>query len=117
MSIRYEHRMSDTSDDLRVEPEEDGSRGRFKLLGGEGQLLGQMTFSRARDDLIIVDHTEVDDSLQGKGGGSRLFNAMVAWACAGAVMEAVRAAATAPATAREVFMFDIWNVSLSVGSI
>ena len=46
----------------------------------EGQLLGQMTFSRARDDLIIVDHTEVDDSLQGKGGGGRLFNAMVAWA-------------------------------------
>jgi predicted GNAT family acetyltransferase len=72
--------MNDSPDDLRVEPDEDGSRGRFKLLGGEGQLLGQMTFSRARDDLIIVDHTEVDDSLQGKGGGSRLFNAMVAWA-------------------------------------
>lgn len=65
---------------LRVEVEEDGARGRFKLLGPEGQMLGQMTFSRARDDLIIIDHTEVDDSLQGKGGGSRLFKAMVAWA-------------------------------------
>ena len=43
-------------------------------------MLGQMTFSRARDDLIIIDHTEVGDSLQGKGGGSRLFKSMVAWA-------------------------------------
>lgn len=72
--------MPDSDDELRVELEEDGPRGRFKLVGTEGQVLGQMTFSRARDDLIIIDHTEVDDSLQGKGGGSRLFKGMVAWA-------------------------------------
>jgi predicted GNAT family acetyltransferase len=28
--------------------------------------------------LIIIDHTEVDDSLRGKGGGARLFDGMVA---------------------------------------
>jgi predicted GNAT family acetyltransferase len=46
------------------------------LLDNNGQLLGQMTFSRARDDLVIIDHTEVDDSLRGKGGDLRLFNGM-----------------------------------------
>lgn len=71
---------SDPSDSLQFELEEDPPRGRFKLVGGEGQLLGEMTFSRARDDLIIIDHTEVDDSLRGKGGGARLFKGMVAWA-------------------------------------
>jgi len=68
------------SDTLQVEVDEDPPRGRFKLLDNDGQLLGQMTFSRARDDLIIIDHTEVDDSLRGKGGGLRLFNGMVDWA-------------------------------------
>jgi len=68
------------SDTLQVELEETPPRGRFKLLGSEGQMLGQMTFSRARDDLIIIDHTEVDDSLRGQGGGARLFAGMVAWA-------------------------------------
>jgi predicted GNAT family acetyltransferase len=69
-----------TSDTLQVDVDEDPPRGRFALLGDDGQLLGQMTFSRARDDLIIIDHTEVDDSLRGKGGGLRLFNGMVDWA-------------------------------------
>jgi len=69
-----------TSDTLQVAVHEDPPRGRFTLLGNDGQLLGQMTFSRARGDLIIIDHTEVDDSLRGKGGGLRLFNGMVDWA-------------------------------------
>jgi len=68
------------SDTLHVELEETPPRGRFKLLDSEGQMLGQMTFSRARTDLIIIDHTEVDDSLRGQGGGARLFEEMVAWA-------------------------------------
>ena len=65
---------------LRVEIEEDPPRGRFKLVNDAGQMLGEMTFSRARDDLVIIDHTEVDDALRGKKGGLRLFEGMVAWA-------------------------------------
>lgn len=30
-------------------------RGRFRSVGDDGQVLGEMTFSRARDDLIIND--------------------------------------------------------------
>lgn len=55
-------------------------RGRFELVNEEGTPLGEMTFSRAGPDLVIVDHTAVDDSLRGQGGGRRLFDAMVVWA-------------------------------------
>jgi len=68
------------SDELRVRFSETGSRGRFELLGERGEVLGRMTFSRASEDLVVVDHTEVDGSLRGKGGGRRLFDAMVGWA-------------------------------------
>ena len=71
---------TDSADDLQLEVEENPPRGRFKLVGGAGQMLGEMTFSRARDDLVIIDHTEVDASLRGKHGGLRLFEGMVAWA-------------------------------------
>lgn len=69
-----------TPSDLRVEFEESGSRGRFNLVNGEGASVGEMTFSRARADLIIIDHTEVDESIRGQHGGQRLFEGMVAWA-------------------------------------
>jgi hypothetical protein len=73
--------MSTNADDaLRVDVEENPPRGRFKLVDDAGAMLGEMTFSRARDDLIIIDHTEVDESLRGKHGGLRLFDGMVAWA-------------------------------------
>lgn len=55
------------------------TRGRFGLTL-EGRSVGEMTYSRAGDDLIIVDHTETDDSIKGMGGGKVLFAAMVAWA-------------------------------------
>ena len=70
----------DSQSALRIEREESGSRGRFALLDESGKRLGEMTFSRARDDLIIIDHTEVDESLRGQHGGQRLFEGMVAWA-------------------------------------
>ena len=71
---------TDATGGLQVDVEEDPPRGRFKLVDDAGGMLGEMTFSRARDDLIIIDHTEVDESLRGKHGGLRLFEGMVAWA-------------------------------------
>ena len=66
--------------ELRIDLEEAGSRGRFTLIDDAGDELGEMTFSRARRDLIIVDHTEVHESIRGQHGGQRLFEGMVAWA-------------------------------------
>ena len=57
----------------------DETRGRFDLTL-EGRSVGAMTYSRAGNELIIVDHTETDDSIKGMGGGKVLFAAMVAWA-------------------------------------
>ncbi|MEM1415455.1 MAG: GNAT family N-acetyltransferase [Myxococcota bacterium] len=69
--------MSDESFEVRFEDGE--TRGRFVLLV-EGTQKGEMTFSRATPDMVIVDHTETDESLRGRGAGKRLFDAMVAWA-------------------------------------
>ena len=68
------------TDNLRFEVEENPPRERFKLVNEEGQMLGEMIFSREADDSITIEHTEVDDSLRGKKGGLRLFQGMVAWA-------------------------------------
>jgi predicted GNAT family acetyltransferase len=42
--------------------------------------LAAMTYSKAGDDLIIIDHTEVDESLRGQGVGRKLLDALVAMA-------------------------------------
>lgn len=45
-----------------------GSKGSF-YIEQEGERLAEMTFSRAGEELIIIDHTEVSDVLRGKGAG------------------------------------------------
>jgi len=74
--------MVETEDiDLRIEVEEnEPPRGRLVLLGEADEELGEMRFHREADDLVIIEHTEVDSSLRGKNGGRRFFEGMVAWA-------------------------------------
>jgi predicted GNAT family acetyltransferase len=59
--------------------EESGHRGAF-YLEQDGKRLAQMTYSRANEALIIIDHTEVDASLGGQGVGRSLLEAAVQWA-------------------------------------
>lgn len=40
--------------------------------------VGELTFSRASDALVIVDHTGVPDALRGKGVGAALAQRVVA---------------------------------------
>ena len=40
----------------------------------------EMTYSKAGADKIIIDHTEVDESLQGQGVGYKLVDAAVNYA-------------------------------------
>ena len=40
----------------------------------------QMTFSRAGSGMIIIDHTEVNESLRGQGVGRKLLDRLVAFA-------------------------------------
>jgi predicted GNAT family acetyltransferase len=63
-----------------VQHHEAGSKGSFFIAGAGGKYLAQMTYSRAGETLVIIDHTEVDPSLAGQGIGRKLLDALVAWA-------------------------------------
>lgn len=64
----------DKTPDLAHETSE--TRGRF-LIRSQEKIVAEMTYSRAGDTTIIVDHTEVDSSLKGQGIGMHLMRAMV----------------------------------------
>ncbi|MEQ9412593.1 MAG: GNAT family N-acetyltransferase [Cyclobacteriaceae bacterium] len=43
-------------------------------------VLAEMTYSKAGDNLIIIDHTEVNEALKGKGLGLQFVKAAVEFA-------------------------------------
>ena len=51
---------------MNIEIEEAESKGRAYVAGAAK---AEMTYSRAGDKLLIIDHTEVDDSFRGQGSG------------------------------------------------
>jgi predicted GNAT family acetyltransferase len=56
----------------------DGHRGAFGIER-DGRRLATMTYSLA-GDIIIIDHTDVDEILRGTGAGAKLVAAAVEWA-------------------------------------
>ncbi|NQZ76209.1 MAG: N-acetyltransferase [Ekhidna sp.] len=62
---------------MEVTKEEQESKGRFVAIDGDMEA-GEMTYSIANDgQLLIVDHTGVDESYKGKGVGKILFEHLV----------------------------------------
>jgi predicted GNAT family acetyltransferase len=59
-----------------IELEETGSKGRYFLRGPNGAE-AEMTFSKAGEHLMIIDHTEVPDAFRGQGAGLRLVTRAV----------------------------------------
>lgn len=59
--------------------EEAGKKGAF-VVTVDGIRAGEMTYSRASDTLVIVDHTLVEDDFRGRGLASALVRAGVEWA-------------------------------------
>lgn len=55
---------------MDVLKKEEGSGGAYSVRIGEAEAV--MTFSRASARLVIIDHTEVPDSMRGKGVGLAL---------------------------------------------
>ncbi len=51
--------------------EETGSKGRYLLRAPDGAE-AEMTFSKAGEHLIIIDHTGVPDAFRGQGAGAAL---------------------------------------------
>jgi predicted GNAT family acetyltransferase len=66
------------SDDINITREEAGAKGRYVARVAGFPEPGEMTFSRASAALIIVDHTNVPDSLRGKGVGMALAQRVIA---------------------------------------
>jgi predicted GNAT family acetyltransferase len=65
---------------MPVQREQKGRRGAFYLERG-GIRLAEMTFSAdAEGKLVIIDHTEVSESLRGQGAARKLVEAAVGWA-------------------------------------
>ena len=56
-----------------------GTKGMF-YIEQDGKTVAKMVYSMPAPDKMIVEHTEVDDSLRGKNVGMQLFHHMVDFA-------------------------------------
>jgi len=63
-------------DNPAIELEENASKGRY-VVRGPGGAEAEMTFSKAGDRLIIIDHTGVPDAFRGQGIGLKLVTRAV----------------------------------------
>lgn len=62
-----------------IQQAENGSKGAF-FIEVEGERQAEMTYSKAGNSMIIIDHTDVSDSLRGTGAGQAMVEAAVQWA-------------------------------------
>ncbi|WP_370086660.1 GNAT family N-acetyltransferase [Ekhidna sp.] len=56
---------------IKIQHEETESKGVY-FVEVNGERVAEMTYSKAGTDRIIIDHTEVDDSMRGTGLGKKL---------------------------------------------
>ncbi len=61
---------------MNIQHSESGNKGKF-FVEENGEVLAEMTYSKAGDTRIIIDHTEVSDKLRGTGAGKQLVAAAV----------------------------------------
>lgn len=64
---------------MEIQQEDDGNKGIFFVEQNQ-QKIAQMTYVWAGETKIIIDHTEVDDSLGGKGVGKQMVDKAVEFA-------------------------------------
>ena len=58
---------------------EDDRGGEF-LLTVDDHEVGELTYSRRNDSLVVFNHTGVDPQFEGQGWARKLFDAAVTWA-------------------------------------
>jgi len=64
---------------MEIQRKENGNRGEF-FIEENGKQIALMTYKKSGADKIVIDHTEVDESLQGEGIGNDLVEAGVKFA-------------------------------------
>ncbi|MBW3519839.1 GNAT family N-acetyltransferase [Flavobacterium sp. NKUCC04_CG] len=56
---------------MEIKHSETTNKGEF-YIEENGEKLAEMTYSKAGDAMIIIDHTQVSDKLRGTGAGKKL---------------------------------------------
>lgn len=69
---------------MNISHEDNKHKGSFFILQGEDRI-AEVVYSWFSEDGIIIEHTEVDPSLEGKGVGAALVNSVVEMARANAL--------------------------------
>ena len=64
---------------MDIQHKEGESKGSFYIEAG-GEVLAEITYSKAGSDKIIIDHTEVSDELRGQNIGNELVEHAVNYA-------------------------------------
>lgn len=64
---------------MEIKHLENGSKGSF-VIDEQGERLAEMTYSKAGELFIIIDHTDVSEKLKGQGIGKRLVAHAVEYA-------------------------------------
>lgn len=64
---------------MKIERQEHGRRGAF-FVEEDGEWTAEMTYVKSGDGEITIDHTEVDESLEGQGVGTNLVAEAVKFA-------------------------------------
>lgn len=65
--------------EIKIQHEFDGKRGSFFLEEG-AKRFGEMVYVMAGPKKMIIEHTEVDESLKGQGIGGKLLDELVDYA-------------------------------------
>ncbi|WEK35135.1 MAG: GNAT family N-acetyltransferase [Candidatus Pseudobacter hemicellulosilyticus] len=64
---------------MQVQHKTIGGKGAF-YVEQDGQVLAEMVYTKPADNKMIIEHTEVDPSLSGKGVGKLMVQASVEYA-------------------------------------
>ncbi len=64
---------------MKIQREEHKNKGAF-FIEKDGDWVAEMTYYREGQRKIVIDHTEVDESLQGKGLGEKMVEEAVKFA-------------------------------------
>lgn len=64
---------------MDIQQKDDGKRGAF-YIDDNGNAIAEMTYVWAGDHKIIIDHTQIDESLRGKNVGKQLVHRAVEFA-------------------------------------
>lgn len=61
-----------------IQHQHEGGKGSF-YYEAEGKKLAEMVYTMAGEHKMIIEHTEVDDSLRGQGVGKKLLEVLVGY--------------------------------------